>query len=73
MSYFLISSSEDGDVYVARVTPAGVEEYLREGARFMEKIYTNDPMYWNDANFLLIKGEIVVPKAVEVATRWEIP
>ena len=78
--YFIISPGEDG----ARVEQMDKEELLKRITRseeedttdygdvdFLEKIEETDPNYWGD-NILIIKGEIVKPKAVKVVTKLEI-
>lgn len=76
MAYFLIRTSEDG-IRIEVVKPADLAKELRDGEYDVEEFCAvlpkaSDPQYWG-AKCVLIKGEIVVPKAVEVATEFDIP
>lgn len=75
--YLLIKFSEDGDL--PRVEHVSAEE-LRK--RLKEHYYGERPKFaepGKDVNgeysggvLVVIKGEIVVPKAVQVATEWDL-
>ena len=74
--YFLISSS-DGDTSVTLYTHSELCQDLNDlepghkVSDFMSKVESSDPNYWG-RRVLLIKGEIVVPKAKEVVTKVEV-
>lgn len=78
--FFHISSSEDGDVSVHAYTREeferainryadGVDNYLEN---FASSIPDADPNYWRGKG-IVIRGEIVVPKAMEVKTKIVLP
>jgi len=78
-TYFVITNS-DGDTYVVQVTRAELLEQLNPNEHgdielvvsdALESVPSMDTNYWGD-KFLIIKGEIVTPSAVEVVTRFEI-
>ena len=77
--YFVISNS-DGDTYVTEETEASLLEQLNPdehgdvelvAGNALKTIPNMDTGYWR-GKFLIIKGEIVTPKTVEVVTRFEI-
>lgn len=77
--YFVINNS-DGDTYVTQMTrdelikQLNLDEYEDTdliAADALESVPNMDTNYWRDG-FLIIKGEIVTPSAVEVVTRFEI-
>lgn len=74
--YFIIGMSEDGEPFHYIMTKKRLQEFLEENPEqeFMteEDLKENrDLNYWNDA-ILIIKGEIVIPKPVEVVTKFEV-
>jgi len=77
MSYFLIYQ-DDEEATVKRVTEKELKEMLKEMIEneeeviFLKKIESTDPAYWEENAYLLIKGEIIVPKPKEVVTEYEI-
>ena len=78
MSYYAIHNTEDG-LYISKVTDINkLLEAIADGdygpLQFYTDIpYESDPNYWEDRpGLILIKGEIVVPKAVETVTKYEI-
>jgi hypothetical protein len=82
MSYFAISVNADGEVSVAKQTKEEIENELNElitdGCdlpKFLSEIEENDPNYWmgdGDNAWLVIEGEIVVPKPTKVVEKIEI-
>ena len=77
---YVISGGVDG-ICIAEVDE---EEYLKEltedaesegkyweEPKFSDKIKDPDPNYWDDS-ILVIKGKIVVPRGVKVATKYRI-
>jgi hypothetical protein len=74
MTYFVIYASEDGETYVTEYTAEQLEakfngpdpDYRIE--QFVGKIPDKDTNYW-DVKMILIRGEIVMPKAKEVVTK----
>lgn len=79
MTYFLIQDCEDGRL-VDEVTVEDINELMEtdewcDGAamRFrsdLPRSFRDGGMEYGE--FLLIKGEIVVPKPVETVTKWKI-
>ena len=70
MKYFIIESTEDGDIRICEETKVGIVDKLNErindgeDIRFVESIKDcTDPMYWGRKT-LIIKGEIVTPHVV---------
>ena len=80
--YFWITCSEDGDVFVRRLSkedvlaavddPSVEPEYRPKFLLAQELKDTSDPVCWRQGSGLLIKGEIVVPRVVECVTKHEI-
>lgn len=72
--YFVIRNSH-GDTCVYECTKEELREALREkdygDSGFINKIQNPDTNYWGD-NILIVKGEIVSPKPVQVATEFDI-
>lgn len=76
MAYFELSCSDDGDIAIRQVD---IQRYLAELAardapvEFVDGLdgYV-EPVYWGANMVTLIKGEIVVPKPVQVATKYEV-
>lgn len=79
MSYFRISTTEDG-VYVEEIPEDHIQKFLLDvaegdyGPVDFAKKFPNErgPDYWPINTSVLIKGEIVVPRKVEVVTRLEV-
>ena len=73
MSYFLIYQ-HDKEARVKQVTKKEIKEILdEEEAIFIKpKIEDTDPAYWGENAYLLIKGEVIVPKPKKVVTEYEI-
>ena len=75
--YFLIYGTEDGgqiqaiggDELLDRLTSGyyGDMDFIKPGEPF-----DGDTNYWGEGVYLLIKGEIVVPKAKETVTEYEL-
>lgn len=78
--FFYIRGSEDGDVSIHEYTREGFEATInRESdgvdnylANFASEIPDADPNYWR-GKCIVIRGEIVVPKAMEVKTKLVLP
>lgn len=77
MKYYVIKNS-DGDTYVEEIDKQELlnrldpEDPYYGTLEFLKTIPKNgDTNYWGD-KLLIIKGEIVVPKAIEVATKYEL-
>ena len=69
--YTLITSSEDGDIRIKKVTKEEIllmvneareEEYELDFFESLDNV-NSDPMYWGEGN-LLIKGDIVSPDSL---------
>lgn len=76
--YFVVYPSGDGEVYVHAMTKTEMEEaldgeYWGSSKDFLDRVPTNDPNYWPEHSFLIIKGEIVQPQAVQQITRHILP
>jgi hypothetical protein len=74
--YFLIHNS-DGETHVEQVDPGKLAREISEGdyegSNFLKKLPINgDTNAWPVNSYLLIKGEVIVPRTVEVVTRVEI-
>lgn len=78
MAYFLITANEDGETSVTQIRD--IDAFLQEFAdgehgtpEFVEdwREYSPDPADWGGA-MMLIRGEIVTPKPVEVVTKYKI-
>jgi hypothetical protein len=79
--YFWISVSEDGDIRIEKMKREQVVEAINvlanehEGQlNFLTDITDNDPMYWPNKGTinLLIKGNIVEPKPIQLVTKYEL-
>lgn len=79
MKYFVISISEDGDIRITEHSKKELERQMSGEDGYpaaddiREEIGEADPNYWGSKGTLIIKGEIVQPKAVEVVKRMELP
>lgn len=81
-TYFVISGDEDGDIYVTEETETNLLKRLNPdehgdieiaAADVLESLPdTMNVQYWGGPFVLIVKGEIVTPKAVEVVTRFKI-
>jgi len=73
--YFLIHCSEDGDVSVAKYEKDALLSAIKENyygdIGFFDKMPDENIQYWGN-KVLIIKGEIVTPKPVEVIKKYEI-
>lgn len=74
MNYFVIYNG-DGDTRVTKHTEADLKAKLAEGywgeKGFLNKSFESDTNYWGD-NILIIKGDVVVPQAVQTVTEYKI-
>jgi len=79
--YYIISQSGDGDIFINELTSQQMQKEMNRWVvgDCMPAIHTpesfegnQDPMYWGENTILIIKGEIVVPKATEKITKLEI-
>lgn len=70
-SYFLIEN-DGGDTIIYEYTREHTQKLLgfRPVSRYLDNLPSNNTNYWN-GGVLLIKGEIVVPKPIQVV--YEIP
>ena len=82
-SYFILNSSEDGtsieqvdvDGLIQRITPDSEGyTYYGQNLSFLDKVPEQDKGSWyaKEGAILIIHGEIVIPKAKEVAIRYEL-
>lgn len=73
--YFVISNT-DGDTYVQEVSKQELEDnlnedYYGEDVEFLSKTPHDDTNYWGE-KYLIIKGTVIVPKAKEKVTKFEV-
>jgi len=77
---FFVITVSDGDVYIRgllekelldELTPNKDGYAVLDGTKAAHEIPNTDPMYWHD-KFIIIKGEIVVPKPKQVVSRYEL-
>ena len=71
--YFLIRNS-DGDTHVEPLTKEELLERVDEErhTRYLDKVPNDtDTNYWGEG-VLIIKGEVVVPRAETVVTKYDI-
>jgi hypothetical protein len=71
--YYVISQF-DRDADVQEMTKEEVLEFLDEDVKPKEclsKLEQSSPAYWGE-RYLIIKGEIVTPKAKEVVVEYEL-
>lgn len=76
--YFIITRNPDGELYTQTTDKDGIEKWMKDRIdeedipTFVENLEEPDPQYWKgEEACLIIKGEIVVPKAKEVTTKYE--
>jgi len=74
--YFVISNS-DGDISVSAYSKEELEEKFNDEYFGKLPVFVRDLSYINinlmgDDNLLIIRGELVVPKAVEVVKRYSL-
>ena len=85
MPYFILRCDEDGttveqmtaEELTKAITPDGngVTDYGKN-LTFLDHVPRSDKGYWMegvDNAVVIIKGEIVVPRAIEVVTKMELP
>lgn len=82
VTYFIISADGDGDIRITSETRDGLLKRLNPDEHGDIELMaadvlaalpdTIDVQYWDGPFALIIKGEIVTPKAKEVVTRFEI-
>ena len=79
--YFVLHSGESG-IRVEELTPKQLKERIAEdyygtGDRFHEELPDCDDGHFmqnaDETALLIIKGEIIVPKAKKVVTEYEVP
>ena len=84
MSYFIVTSNEGGtkvvqiafDELLERITPnKDGETYYGDKPEFLSEVPEFEGGYWQAGNqaLLIIKGEIVVPKPVDVIKKYTLP
>lgn len=77
MNYIVIDTSPDG-IYIQAFTQAELTKRLNEGdwvgREWRDSIPSDiDPNYWGKESLIVIKGEVIVPKAVQHVTEYEVP
>lgn len=71
--YYVIHQS-DQDCYITEHTKESLLKDIKDAEghmRFAQDVKKSNPAYWND-KYLIIKGEIVVPKPKQVVKEWDI-
>jgi hypothetical protein len=73
MWYFVIYSSEDGEVSVERLSKEDLEKRLNENywgdkPKFLSE---SDDLAYN-AGLMIIKGELVTPQPKKVVEEWDV-
>lgn len=76
MTYFVIDTSADGDHYIEALTKEQLAGRLNnhdwgDDPKFLDGLPEFNMNYWGNST-LIIKGEIVVPKAKEKITIYEV-
>lgn len=72
---YLIRMTEDGEVYLSKVTPAEVQGDLDAGeldATAFLRILDGTATLTEISGYILIRGEIILPKPITVVTKWEL-
>lgn len=73
-NYFVIHATEDGEVYINKYLKEDLEKKLDEHYwGDVVKIFGLIPDLSRESGLLIIKGEIVVPAAVEVVKKVQLP
>ena len=83
MSYFVIHTSEDGDVYLSRISKANLLKDMTPddsgyAAMSADKVLSDSDLGdFNDlqaqgGTYIIIKGEIVTPTPKKVVTAFEL-
>lgn len=72
--YFVIGANDEGVTFVQRLSAGTLAEELKENGWLppeaaMADMPTPNPAHWH-SQYILIKGEIVMPQPVEVVTGW---
>lgn len=75
--YTLISSGDDGIVIHTNQTEKEICDFIEENEieeeMFLEEdLVCPDTMEWAVGSYLLIKGEIIVPKPFKKVTKWKL-
>lgn len=77
MADYFVIDGRDGSPYVAQITKKELEQGLmdgRFGTEFIHAIenYSQEICYFGDDRVLIIKGTVLIPKAQEAVTVWDI-
>ena len=74
MKYFVLTISEDGDVYLYEKTQEEVLEEIKDGEIDPEDIGTEVPNgdVMSTSGTYIFKGELVVPKPKKVVEEYEL-
>lgn len=70
--YIVLHADEDGDISIHFMTEKEIKENYLEEDELPYKIFDELPNLGYDAGVLIIDGNIIVPKAVEKTTKWEL-
>jgi hypothetical protein len=79
MDYFLIHITEERDMYVQRYSKEALLQVIKEEDFGTMTYVTQDsedweqigPMHWQH-NTLIIKGEVAIPKPIEIVKEYDI-
>lgn len=76
MSYFVISTSEDGDVSIHEYSEKELNDALNEEGEIDPNSVHRSLKPWTDLRqedgYYIIEGRLVVPKEKTTITRWEV-
>jgi len=77
MFYYVITTSEDGDVSISVMDKETLQARLKEKywGRVPIRRLDKNVLFFdlrNEAGVIIIRGESILPKPVQVVTEWEI-
>ena len=76
-NYYVISASGDGDIYFKQYDETTFRKFLDNLSKgFTKPVFHSNPVrpqYLDHNEYIIIKGEIVVPQAAEKVIRYELP
>lgn len=71
--FIVLHADEDGDMSITFMTEKEIKKDFLSEEELPYKILDHLPNLGYEAGVLIIDGTIVVPKAVEKVTEWELP
>lgn len=72
MTFFVVRGSEDGTQIHAFESQAEVSEFLKECGLDEFHSEPSDTNYWDENACMVISGKVVIPKAKEMVTEWDV-